>query len=77
MSAVVQPDADDLLRVGHRCQQLDIVERQRGAVRALELGDAAGGEERPHPLAAAPERIPRVDHTVVASTPTREPASDA
>ena len=62
--AVVEPDADDLLRIRHRRQQLDPGQRDRGrgiCSRLLEPLELTGGEDLAHGRGPVPERIAGID----------------
>jgi hypothetical protein len=82
MRAVVEPDADDLLRVRHRRQELDLGKRR--AVPVLDpggRGETVRSEQVPYARALAPERVPDIDDAVFAQqagpgAPTREIADE-
>jgi hypothetical protein len=63
---VVEPDADDLLRVGDRRQQADLVERDALAVRLGDFAGPAGGQQFAHAQ-------PGVDDPVVPQYPGPRP----
>jgi len=73
---VVEPDADDLLRVRHRRQQLDLGQRHRRGRgdSILELIQPLRGEQLAHALAAAAEGVPGIDHLLPAQDPGARPA---
>jgi len=68
---VVEPDADDLLRVRHRRQQLNLGQRHRlgRGDSILELTQPLRGEQPAHALAAAAEGDPGIDHLLPAQDP--------
>jgi hypothetical protein len=66
VGAVVEPDAEDLLGIRDRRQQLELGQRQQLSLRALELGDAARPEQLAHALAATAQGIPGIEHPVIA-----------
>ena len=60
VGAVVEPDADDLVGVRDRGQELDLGERELVAVGVGEVADASAPEQLAHRRAAAGRRRPRL-----------------